>query len=448
MTAYQIAIKCMEAVGVIMVVLIACDFFNMFMAVKAKRHIRFFAAAGAAIVCSAVMIFVEIRFFNGGGFWEHYVAMAAASFASSFFLSFFYDGKTVKRLYLSAIITVLVLLFELFAALIMSVANAVAMDAVDQYLFYYIEQVVISKVVLFALIKIVCRRFIKPHDVDFPIPTVVVLMSLPIATFITIMTMTYYDILDYDHRNSVILLVASVALVAANIAFIYLLEWQSKELSRQKEEALRRGQLENQVEYYKKTLEDRKRYSRMMHDLKNELFALQDILKRDSAEGLDRIKTICDSVADKGVNYTQNDSLNALIYSKISKLDEKEISFSCHSVMSTKNSIDEMDLCVIVGNTLDNAIEACHGGGGKSIEMTILQQDDYLVYKIVNPSSLPDGTYFGGEGLSTTKPDSYAHGFGIKSCKRIAEKYSGSLNITVKNGFFTVDILLLNPVSE
>lgn len=447
MSAYQIAIKCTEAAGVVMAVLIVCDFFNMFMEKKSKGYIRGLAAAAAAVICVSAVLCVGIAR-KESGFWAHYVAMAAASFASAIFLSFFYGGRTVKRLYLSAIITVLILLFEFLAALVTSVINGVAMDTFTEYLFFYMEQTVISKVILFAFIKIVGRRFIKPHDVIFPVPTLIVLMTLPAATFIVIMTMTYYDILDYDHRNSVVLLIAATALVAANIAFVYLLEWQAKELNRQKEESIRRGQLENQVEYYKKTLADRKKYNRMMHDLKNELFALQDILKKNSADGAERINAICKEVSDKGVNYTQNDSLNALIYSKVSGLDEKEISFSCHSVMSLKNSVDEMDLCVLVGNTLDNAIEACRGEGGKKIEMTILQQDDYLVYKLVNPASLPDGTYPGGEGLSTTKPDGYAHGFGIKSCKRIAEKYSGNLNISVKNGIFAVDVLLLNPVSE
>lgn len=447
MTAYQIAIKCTEAAGVVMAVLIVCDFFNMFMPKTSKGYVRTLAAVTAAVICASVVLCVGIAF-EKSGFWVHYVTMAAASFVSALFLSFFYGGRTVKRLYLSAIITVLILLFEFLAALITSVINGVTMDTFTEYLFFYMEQTVISKVILFAFIKIVGRRFIKPHDEDFPVPTLIVLMTLPAATFIVIMTMTYYDILDYDHRNSVILLVAATALVAANIAFVYLLEWQAKELNRQKEESIRRGQLENQVEYYKKTLEDRKKYNRMMHDLKNELFALRDILKKNSADGLERISAICKEVSDKGVNYTQNDSLNALIYSKVSGLDEKEIAFTCHSVMSLKNSVDEMDLCVLVGNTLDNAVEACLACGGNYIDMTILQQNDYLVYKLVNPASRPDGSFPGGDGLSTTKPDGYAHGFGIKSCKRIAEKYSGRLNISVKNGIFTVDILLLNPVSD
>jgi len=439
-------INFIEVVGVIMTTLIACDFFAMFMPCKYSLRVKIIAEAVTAAIAAGAVMLVELVFLNGareGG--THYIVIAACSLITSFALSFLFDGKLFKRIYMSAIIIVLVLLFEFLAALLVSVINKVEIDTLYIYIFYYFEELVVSKLILLVILK-VCKRFIKPKGTNLPKPMIAVLLTLPVATFVVIMTMTYFDLLEYDHKNSIALLVAAMVLVVANIAFVYLLEWQMAELNRQKEEALRRSQLENQVEYYKKTLEEKKRYNRMAHDLKNELFALQEIIKKDSASGIERIRSLCDGMFDQGVRYTQNDALNALIYSKVSRLNKDEIAFSCRSVMSEKNAVDDMDLCVIVGNTLDNAIEACTGkGGGQRIDMNFLQQEDYLIYKIRNTSSLPDGTY-SAEDFKTSKSDKDAHGFGIKSCKSMAEKYSGSFKITVKDGLFSVDVLLLNPV--
>ena len=92
------------------------------------------------------------------------------------------------------------------------------------------------------------------------------------------------------------------------------------------------------------------------------------------------------------------------------------------------------DLYIILGNTIDNAIEACAAlpeQTGRVISLKLNQRNHLLYYEITNPYQ---------EGVSPKAGT--LHGYGLKNVGRCVAKYNGTMRITKENGQFSVCISL------
>jgi two-component system sensor histidine kinase AgrC len=105
--------------------------------------------------------------------------------------------------------------------------------------------------------------------------------------------------------------------------------------------------------------------------------------------------------------------------------------------------LNEFDLTIILGNLLDNAMEACAKVAATSryLNLSILYKPNYLILRTENPfsaaSALPEGEN------RTTKPDRQNHGFGLNNIEYLVNKHHGLIKTARENGAFTVNIALL-----
>ena len=107
-------------------------------------------------------------------------------------------------------------------------------------------------------------------------------------------------------------------------------------------------------------------------------------------------------------------------------------------------NITSDDLCVILFNLLDNAMEACQhyirqAQTPPRIEVTLRRIHQFLIIKIQNPC-VPPRKLFGI--FPTTKADARHHGIGLRNVREKVEKYNGSLEFDVEGNVFTVTALL------
>ena len=139
---------------------------------------------------------------------------------------------------------------------------------------------------------------------------------------------------------------------------------------------------------------------------------------------------------------TGNVMVDAILNSKLSLIKTKNIAVNAKAVVPTELKISEIDLCVIIGNLLDNAMEAClrqDEGEERFIRVYIgtLKQQLYLC---VTNSVGGEVKKVGSTYLSAK--DSASHGYGLMRIDRLAEKYDGYVNRQNEEGAFATEVML------
>ncbi len=102
-----------------------------------------------------------------------------------------------------------------------------------------------------------------------------------------------------------------------------------------------------------------------------------------------------------------------------------------------RTNIRSVDLCAILGNLLDNAIEAARqvpDRSGRTVTLTIRRIHQMLVIKVENTFAAAPIQENGG--LKTTKTGGGLHGWGLKSARTAAEKYDGTVQTSVSGEVF------------
>ena len=113
---------------------------------------------------------------------------------------------------------------------------------------------------------------------------------------------------------------------------------------------------------------------------------------------------------------------------------------------SQMDFINTVDLYAILGNALDNAIEAVEKfkhTEKRQIDVLIYRQQKFLVMNIINP--LKGELIYEEELPVTTKEDRQYHGFGLKSMRYLVKKYDGFLTVGTEDGCFSLKILIPIP---
>ena len=102
--------------------------------------------------------------------------------------------------------------------------------------------------------------------------------------------------------------------------------------------------------------------------------------------------------------------------------------------------------CVVLGNLMENAIEAAYKTDEQYLSLDLRQHKNLLLLTIKNsycgPLREEEGIFF------SKKADIANHGYGLKNVKRIVEKYNGVMEISHTDSIFCVDIMLYIPDSE
>lgn len=212
----------------------------------------------------------------------------------------------------------------------------------------------------------------------------------------------------------------------------------------------RKGQkriLELQNELIEKHCDEVENMYRQMrgwrHDYRNHINMIHNFLE---AGEIEKCKTYVEQLgADlqtvDTVIKTGNVMLDAILNSKLSLAKSREIQVHAKAAVPGTLQIEDVDLCVLVGNLLDNAIEACTRMGEEPhfIRVFIGMKGSQLYICITN-TVYGRAKQVGGKFISSKRGDN--HGFGLMRIDKICQKYDGYIHRGSEEGVFSTEILL------
>lgn len=180
----------------------------------------------------------------------------------------------------------------------------------------------------------------------------------------------------------------------------------------------------------------------LRHDLKNHLLCISEFIKNDNTErALQYIEKISDHVKRKLPSrfVTSHPALNAILNLKKVVCTENKIDLKCF-ILEELPDFDDVDLCIVLSNLFDNAIEAEKKEDAPAIQLSISIIGGYLRIILKNKISSP--VLKNNKLLKTSKSNEKLHGFGIMSISETVQKNDGMQEFYEENGWFIANVLL------
>ena len=280
------------------------------------------------------------------------------------------------------------------------------------------------------------------------IKTFLVLFVIPIVTMISSYAAFEWEI-KIGFSDEYLWLMAGEILAVCDIVLVFSFEHSAVNIAKSVKTELVVQQAAYKADYYKEIAENKKTADKTMHDLKNRMFALKEIFSNDNSEGLQKLEEICEALTGSMIqDITGNEALDALISAKKIQMKKEGIAFSSVCFVHSFENISNDDLSIILGNLLDNAIEACQKitEGKRRISLEMIQKGDFLNVTVIN--TIAQQVLIEKGMIRTTKKQKELHGFGIENIEETAAKYNGTISFEQDDNSFTASVILCILAAE
>lgn len=240
-------------------------------------------------------------------------------------------------------------------------------------------------------------------------------------------------------ENLLIALIITLALILAYIITLLFVNVIARQHFTTTSQMMEK-QVELQINHYKELEKMDAEMRRFRHDYTNHLQSILSLVQmKEYSDAVEYIKRIRKNAYGSGMVmfYTGNKLADAILADKSAALDENcQIEYS--GIMPT--SIENVDLCIILSNALDNAVEACRELDSPcTISVSAGEQQGYFVMSLKNPTSKSDSFY---DIPPTTKSKKEQHGMGLYNIESTVKKYDGQMKIKCENGTFELMITM------
>lgn len=214
------------------------------------------------------------------------------------------------------------------------------------------------------------------------------------------------------------------------------------------EKNLQISEMSLQYDYYMKQSNDMENIRKISHDIKNHLESLRgNVDYQQKQEYIDGIESKLDIY--QSYYKTGNAFLDNLLHAKRLEALEKKIEFKVFADFTPFKRVKNEDLCVIVSNTIDNALRECQLMKADNPKIECLVQLKARKIKgflsIICENSLRESqaeALRGNSVMETSKEDKKNHGFGVKNIKHVVREYGGEVSFNVVDDMFSVSILI------
>ncbi len=232
------------------------------------------------------------------------------------------------------------------------------------------------------------------------------------------------------------------------MAFLYAYHFRCLSMQFNYELKTMESLLEYQFNQYQQTKETLDMVNYQYHDLKNHMIVLRaEEGNEDRQEYLDQLEA---SINDYEMqNKTGNKVLDIILTDKGMTCRKDHIELTTVVDGARLNFIEDIDLCSLFGNALDNAIECeqkVEDEKKRMIHLSVYSQRAFLIIRCENYCE--ENVVTGKDLPKTTKEGEQAHGYGLKIIRRIAQKYGGEADVSTEGNSFILKILIPIPETD
>ncbi len=229
------------------------------------------------------------------------------------------------------------------------------------------------------------------------------------------------------------LIIAAIGLLYMDLLAVLYAERIKRIADQQQQAALAQQHYEMQEAYYTQLRADQNETRAMFHDIQKYMLAMKSLVHEQSSAEAQELLTQAQQLQDciGTVVDVGNPIVNVILNEYLHKAKEAGITFSYQVSIPPTLSLAAVDCYILLGNTLDNALEAVQAIQTTQEEQPVIrvqlkQQNNILFYQVDNPYP---ANYF-------RRIRSKQHGYGLQNVQQCVKKYGGSTMTSSENGHF------------
>lgn len=327
---------------------------------------------------------------------------------------------------------------ELIGFVILNISGSILSYPVQYY-----GSSFICEFIRYLIVCVICSiKKIKLPKLSFKIGKFLVI--IPISSIV--ICCIAINIIQNSKNNlvNIMCMVIIIMTITSNVLMFKMFFKVIDTLSDNYEKEMLLQEAEAKEQYYKEVEKSSREVQKIKHDFKNMLLAIYGnyIEKNKISEEISKIINELDE-SDKKI-YTSNVVINTIINNKISQAEKLNIKTDVNIQVPKSVGFDYKDAGILLGNILDNAIEACEkiNKEDRWIKIDMYHQRNTLFIKVCNSKTKEPVNI-----NKSSKRDLYNHGIGVSSIDSIVKKYDGYVEFADKGEKFEVDVSLYGMIS-
>ena len=343
----------------------------------------------------------------------------------------FYEVQTWPAAFASGSFFVLGSVIEILAMLLIGV-RLPDTDLLMQAGAVRVIYVVFSNLLQIPLLILV-SHFFNREESDLRIVWLLPLISIQLAS-ISVCYVVQCHAADKDFPDYMVFFMA--VLLFVNIMIVFYVEALRKNEKEKYLAELTEQHYHLQIEYYQQLLEKQQETKALWHDIKKYTAAMQAVAAQNDSE---QLRQIAQAAADayervKDISAVGNPVVDALLNQYLRSAKENQIQVLLDITIPEVLAISTLLISVVIGNTFDNAIEACRliAPEKRMIHLQLRKQNRILFYSIENP-------YI--DAVTQLRVGKH-HGYGLKNVERAVNQNNGNFQLEKVDGNFIVQIRL------
>lgn len=201
-----------------------------------------------------------------------------------------------------------------------------------------------------------------------------------------------------------------------------------------------------QLQFWEQTKESHDEIRQLRHDLRGHLQVIEELCAKnhfDQAEQYTRQLSQKPALAGSG-QPAENDVAGLILSVKKEAAAKQDTAFSCEGDLTVFREWEPVDVCTLLSNLLDNALEASAGVKNSYVSVSGIQHKNYFTLIVKNRTDRPVRIRY--NQIATTKQDKRLHGIGLLAVARVVQKYQGEYLLSYENDEFTVTVIL--PIKQ
>lgn len=345
-----------------------------------------------------------------------------------------FNGKLGKKIIVPVVYFVLVGVVTLFVTSLIQIITPLTIEDMFNDT---LTRTVVALLIKFAVLILgfgIQKVLKKSENRLFKMRSLVVFIMVVFIILLLMFDVVYLQ--GNINENTLILVLSLFFVFAFALIFIYMFQhFISREKTLIVENRLNEAMIKN--DYYLKSMEHQHEVAKLKHDLHNHLITIKGYLTSHNIdEANNYIAKLSKSKGLKSFVSTNNDILNGILNSKIS--DNEDIEFDLH-YDNGRYEIESTQLTIILGNVLDNAIEATRlVSDHKFIKVVLSENDLFIKIYVLNPFTIEPKIE--DNKLVSTKRNG-RKGLGLSIISESVANLGGKMSYSIENNRFEVTIL-------